>query len=166
MSYSRRSTRAEEGDTSNEPNRDKSTDVGSRCRKVNTWGVLGLGFGEPGQGVEEPRREGVTDREMAHERRRPKERRRNEGDPGTDQSGEGEGSKIWRNGEETKETQGRRRHPQPGEMCNDKGDSGNKPSGKEKTPPAGQNAVLGTSFPTPGAPFLPKMSYFQSGAQF
>ena len=25
-----------------------------------------------------------------------------------------------------------------------------------------QNAVLGTSFPTPGAPFLPKMSYFQS----
>ena len=26
----------------------------------------------------------------------------------------------------------------------------------------GQNAVLGTSFSTPGAPFLPKMSYFQS----
>ena len=25
-----------------------------------------------------------------------------------------------------------------------------------------QNAVLGTSFPTPGAPFLPKMSHFQS----
>ena len=25
-----------------------------------------------------------------------------------------------------------------------------------------QNAVFGTSFPTPGVPFLPKMSYFQS----
>ena len=34
-------------------------------------------------------------------------------------------------------------------------------AGAEFMPP-GQNAVLGTSFPTPGVPFLPKMSYFQS----
>ena len=31
-----------------------------------------------------------------------------------------------------------------------------------KMVPVNQNAVLGTSFQTPGVPFLPKMSYFQS----